>query len=96
VGCNEGGSRLLDACLSARIAADPDVRRGAIRCPIPLGQRILYVGRMGTARSSGVTKWKRLHNDCGQSDGDEFRRWSRSVPTSINRSQENDMTAIYL
>jgi hypothetical protein len=31
----------------------------------------------------GVTKWKRLHNAVGQSDGDEFRGCSRSVPTQV-------------
>jgi pimeloyl-ACP methyl ester carboxylesterase len=35
--------------MSARNATVPDVRR-ALRCPMPLGQRILDVGRMGTAR----------------------------------------------
>ena len=34
--------------------------------------------------------------DCGQADGDEFRIWSQSVPTPINRTrEENDMTATY-
>jgi hypothetical protein len=62
------------------------VRRFAARSPLASASSTSIGWALSVklrARSSGVTKWKRLHNDCGQSDGDEFRSWSQSVPTPI-------------
>jgi hypothetical protein len=66
--------------------------------PDPLGRSLEPPLRRSDghrARSSGVTQWEGLRNDCGQSAGDEFRSWSESVPTPINRTRKDDMTATY-
>jgi len=47
------------------------------------------------ARSSGVTKWKRLHNDCGQSAAMSLAVVPSLYPHRSTALEENDMTATY-